>query len=125
MLRSFVAIGSHIEKVGYILFAFERKSIAYLLFTDEAEALDIMRRNFVLIRRVIHGAFELPQMLFKRYCFDEYTVFFEHARKLLRAGGREDIHERIAFAVAHGQLIYARHGAFNSAVFRRLFERVF
>ena len=27
-------------------------------------------------------------MLFKRYCFDEYTVFFEHARKLLRAGGK-------------------------------------
>lgn len=57
LLRGFVAIGSHVEKVGYILPAFERKSIAYLLFTDEAEALDIMRRNFVLIRRVIHGAF--------------------------------------------------------------------
>ena len=64
-------------------------------------------------------------MLFERYCLDEYTVFFEHARKLLRAGGREDIYYRVAFAVAHGQLIYARHGAFDSAVFQRLFERVF
>ena len=84
-----------------------------------------MRRNFVLIRRIIHGTFQLPQVLFERYRLDEYAVFFEHARKLLRAGGREDIHKRVAFAVAHGQLIYARHGAFDSAVFRRFFERVF